>query len=187
MMQKQWRLAARPDGIPDRSHFSLTDAPIPALQPGKAVAKTLYLGVAPVMLRYMRNETEFESPLALGTVMPGRGVAQIIESNCDSLPIGAIVQARLGWQEYALIDGSDRPAPFLLPTDLPLSHGIGAVSLSGITALVGIRDIGRVVATDRILVSGAAGGVGSHVAEIAKALGAVLVCRESRREISVEK
>jgi NADPH-dependent curcumin reductase CurA len=45
MMQKQWRLAARPEGIPDRSHFSLTDAPIPALQPGKAVAKTLYLGV----------------------------------------------------------------------------------------------------------------------------------------------
>ena len=172
MMQKQWRLAARPDGIPDRSHFSLTDAPIPALQSGKAVAKTLYLGVAPVMLRYMRNETEFESPLALGTVMPGRGVAQIIESNCDSLPIGAIVQARLGWQEYALIDGSDRPAPFLLPTDLPLSHGIGAVSLSGITALVGVRDIGGVAATDRILVSGAAGGVGSHVAEIAKALGA---------------
>jgi NADPH-dependent curcumin reductase CurA len=82
------------------------------------------------------------------------------------------VQARLGWQEYALIDDSDHPAPFLLPTDLPLSHGIGAVSLSGITALVGVRDIGRVAPTDRILVSGAAGGVGSHVAEIAKALGA---------------
>lgn len=171
-MQKQWRLAARPEGIPDRSHFALTDAPIPSVQPGKAVAKTLYLGVAPVMLRYMRNETEFESPLELGTLMPGRGVAQIIESNCEGLPVGAIVQARLGWQEYVLIDESDRPAPFLLPTDLPLSHGIGAVSLSGITALVGVRDIGKVARTDRILVSGAAGGVGSHVAEIAKALGA---------------
>ena len=171
-MQKQWRLAARPEGIPDRSHFALTDAPIPSVQPGKAVAKTLYLGVAPVMLRYMRNDTEFESPLELGTLMPGRGVAQIIESNCEGLPVGAIVQARLGWQEYVLIDESDRPAPFLLPTDLPLSNGIGAVSLSGITALVGVRDIGKVARTDRMLVSGAAGGVGSHVAEIAKALGA---------------
>jgi NADPH-dependent curcumin reductase CurA len=104
--------------------------------------------------------------------MAGRGVAQVIESDCPSLPTGAIVQARLGWQEYALIDTSDRPAPFLLPTDLPLSHGIGAVSLSGITALVGVRDIGLIKETDRILVSGAAGGVGSHVAEIAKALGA---------------
>jgi len=150
----------------------LTEVSIPALEPGKAVVKTLYLGVAPVMLRYMRNETEFESPLALGSVMPGRGVAQVIESDCDGLPVGAIVQARVGWQEYALIDTSDRPAPFLLPTDLPLSHGIGAVSLSGITALIGVREIGLVKATDRILVSGAAGGVGSHVAEIAKALGA---------------
>ena len=174
-MQKQWRLAARPNGIPDRSHFDLVEVPIPELEPGKALVKTLYLGVAPVMLRYMRNETEFESPLALGSVMTGRGVAQVMESDCDSLPVGAIVQARLGWQEYALIDGSHRPAPFLLPTDLPLSHGIGAVSLSGITALVGIRDVGMVKADDRILVSGAAGGVGSHVAEIAKALGAAEV------------
>ena len=171
-MQKQWRLAARPDGIPDRSHFDLVEVPIPELEPGKAVVQTLYLGVAPVMLRYMRNETEFESPMALGTVMPGRGVAQVIASDCEDLPAGAIIQARVGWQEYALIDTSDRPAPFLLPRDMPLSHGIGAVSLSGITALVGIRDIGLVKPADRILVSGAAGGVGSHVAEIAKALGA---------------
>ena len=124
------------------------------------------------MLPYMRNETDFESPLPLGSMMPGRGVAQVLESACPTLPVGAIVQARLGWQQYALIDNSHRPAPFLLPTDLPLSHGIGAVSLSGITALVGLRDIGRVHASDRILVSGAAGGVGSRVAEIAKALGA---------------
>ena len=171
-MQKQWRLAARPDGIPDASHFDLVEVPIPQLESGKAIVKTLYLGVAPVMLRYMRNETDFESPLALGSVMAGRGVAQVIESDCPGLPTGAIVQARLGWQEYALIDTSDRPAPFLLPSDLPLSHGIGAVSLSGITALVGVRDIGLIKETDRILVSGAAGGVGSHVAEISKALGA---------------
>ncbi len=171
-MQKQWRLAARPEGVPDRSHFELVEVPVPTLEPGKAVVKTLYLGVAPVMLRYMRNETDFESPLDLGSVMTGRGVAQVIESDCSDLPVGAVVQARLGWQEYALIDMSHQPAPFLLPTDLPLSHGIGAVSLSGITALVGIRDIGAVKPDDRILVSGAAGGVGSHVAAIAKALGA---------------
>jgi NADPH-dependent curcumin reductase CurA len=174
-MQKQWRLEARPEGIPDRSHFDLVDVPIPTIEPGKAVVKTLYLGVAPVMLRYMRNETDFESPMALGSVMAGRGVAQVIESDCSDLPVGAIVQARVGWQQYALIDTSQRPAPFVLPTDLPLSHGIGAISLSGITALVGLRDIGNVKPTDGILVSGAAGGVGSHVAEIAKALGATAV------------
>ena len=100
LMQKQWRLAARPDGIPDRSHFELAEVAIPDLEAGKAVVKTLYLGVAPVMLRYMRNETEFESPMALGAVMAGRGVAQVVKSDCEDLPVGAIVQARLGWQEY---------------------------------------------------------------------------------------
>ena len=172
MKQKQWLLASRPEGIPDRTHFDLVEAPVPELKPGKALVKTLYLGVAPVMLRYMRNETEFESHLPLGSLMPGRGVAQVLESDCPTLPEGAIVQARLGWQEYALIDDSHRPAPFILPSDLPASHGIGAVSLTGITALVGLRDIGLVRSTDRILVSGAAGGVGSHVAEIAKIFGA---------------
>lgn len=194
-MQKQWRLAARPEGIPDTSHFDLVEVPIPTLEPGKAVVKTLYLGVAPVMLRYMRNETDFESPLALGSMMAGRGVAQVIKSDCSDLPVGAVVQARLGWQEYALIDMSHHPAPFFLPTDLPLSHGIGAVSLSGITALVGIRDIGKVKPDDRILVSGAAGGVGSHVAAIAKALGArnvvgvaggVQKCRRLRSEMAYD-
>ena len=172
MKQKQWLLASRPEGIPDRTHFDLVEVPVPEWEPGKALVKTLYLGVAPVMLRYMRNETEFESPLPLGSLMPGRGVAQVLRSDCPTLPEGAIVQARLGWQEYALIDASHRPAPFILPSDLPASHGIGAVSLTGITALVGLRDIGLVRATDRILVSGAAGGVGSHVAEIAKIFGA---------------
>ena len=175
MMQKQWRLADRPSGIPERSHFELAEVPVPELEPGMAVVKTLYLGVAPVMLRYMLNETEFESAMELGAVMAGRGVAQVLASDCPELPVGAIVQARLGWQEYALIDASHRPAPFILPTDLPLSHGIGAISLSGITALVGLRDIGLAKPTDRILVSGAAGGVGSHVAEIADALGATEV------------
>ena len=116
-MQRQWRLASRPEGIPDRSHFDLVEVPIPAIEPGKAVVKTLYLGVAPVMLRYMRNETDFESPIALGSVMAGRGVAQVIESDCIDLPVGAIVQARVGWQEYALIDTSQRPAPFELQTE----------------------------------------------------------------------
>ena len=89
-MQKQWRLAARPEGVPDRSHFELVEVPVPTLEPGKAVVKTLYLGVAPVMLRYMRNETDFESPLDLGSVMTGRGVAQVIESDCSDLPVGAV-------------------------------------------------------------------------------------------------
>ena len=124
------------------------------------------------MLRYKRNETDFESLMALGVVMTGRGTAQGID--CGELPLGAVVQVRVGWQEYVLLNSSDRPAPFLLPTNLLLSHGVGAASLSGITAIVGVRDVAILKTTDKILVSGTAGGVGSHVVEIALPLEKIL-------------
>jgi NADPH-dependent curcumin reductase CurA len=97
----------------------------------------------------------------------------VLQSDSPELPVGAIIQARLGWQEYALIDTDQYPKPFILPhTDLPWSHGISTLALSGFTALVGLREIGKLVSSDAILVSGAGGGVGSQVAMVAKALGA---------------
>jgi len=171
-MQKQWHLKSRPKLAPSLDNFELVHAPIPKLESGKALVKVLYLGVAPVMLRYMRNETDFEQTLGIGDLMPGRGVGQVIVSDCKELPEGAFVQARLGWQEYALIDGNQNPRPFVLDhTDLPLSYGISTLALSGFTGLVGLREIGLVKPEDHVLVSGAAGGVGSQVAMIAKALG----------------
>ena len=173
MVNQQWVLAERPESYPQPSHFRMVRGDIPKLQSGKALVKTLYLGVAPVMLRYMRNDTEFEAPLEIGDLMMGRGVAQVLESDCPELPEGSIVQARLGWQEYALIDNAQRPTPFLLEHhDLPYSHGLSSLGPTGFTALIGLREIGALKYDDKILVSGAAGGVGSQVAQIAKALGA---------------
>jgi NADPH-dependent curcumin reductase CurA len=173
MTQRQWVLASRPSGAPKLDNFRLITAPLPKLEPGKALVKVIYLGVAPVMLRYMRNETAFERPMEIGDVMSGRGVAQVVQSDCPDLPEGAFIQARLGWQEYAVVDMNQHPKPFVLPhTDLPISHGISTLALSGCTALVGLRDIGHLKSSDTILVSGAGGGVGSQVAMVAKALGA---------------
>ena len=173
MSNRQWLLAARPETYPQPEHFQLVAGDRPALEPGKALVKTLFLGVAPVMLRYMRNETEFQAPLAIGDLMMGRGVAQVLASDCPELPVGSIVQARLGWQEYALIDIRQNPPPFLLAHhDLPYSHGLSSLGPSGFTALIGLREVGAVQSDDHILVSGAAGGVGSQVSQIAKALGA---------------
>jgi len=172
-MNKQWRLAKRPESGPSEDCFELVEADIPELEPGKALIKTWYLGVAPVMLRYMQNETDFESALALGDLMLGRGIGEIIASDCPALPVGALVQARIGWQEYALIDDQQIPAPFILEhRDLPASYGLSSLGPSGFTALVGLQEIGQLKASDTILVSGAAGGVGSQVAQVAKALGA---------------
>ena len=174
---RQWILKERPNHRVEATNFELVHASIPVIQPGELLIRVLYLGLAPVMLRYMRNETSFEKPLALGDVMMGRGVGEVIKSNHPDYRPGDIIQAKMGWREYAVVNAND---PYYLiyrmqHTDLPLSHGISSLAMSGFTALIGMRDIGRVTAENRVLVSGAAGGVGSQCAMVAKALGATQV------------
>jgi NADPH-dependent curcumin reductase len=174
---RQWTLQHRPKGLAQVSDFRLETAPVPSIGPGQLLVQTQYLGVAPVMLRYMNNETSFERPLQLGDVMHGRGVGRVIASQHPYYQVGDYLQAKLGWREYALIAPDD---PYFMVfrmnhPDLPISHGISTLAMSGFTALVGLQEICQLKASDRVLVSGAAGGVGSQVAFVAKALGATQV------------
>jgi NADPH-dependent curcumin reductase CurA len=144
--------------------------------PGQVLLKTQYLGVAPVMLRYMTNETDFERDLDIGDVMHGRGVGRVMASRHPDYQVGDLVSAKLGWREYALIDD----APYYLvhrmgAPDLPWSYGVSALGFNGFSTLVGMREIARVAAGDRVFVSGAAGSVGSSAAFVARALGAAQV------------
>lgn len=171
---KQWVLASRPDGLATVNNFALQTASVPKIKDGELLVKTLYLGVAPVMLRYMTNETEFEKPLEIGDVMHGRGVGRVVESKNPDYEVGDILQVKLRWREYAVVDGND---PYFMiykmkNTDLPLSHGISSLAMSGFTALIGMRAIAQVKKGDQVLVSGAAGGVGSQAGFVARALGA---------------
>lgn len=170
---RQWVLARRPVGAATMEDFRLETVPVPEIADREVLLKTLYLGVAPVMLRYMTNETSFEKPMEIGDVMIGRGVGRIVASRNPKFRVGEIWQAKLGWREYAVID--DDPyfmATRMHHTDLPLSHGISTLAMSGFTALIGMREICAATAGDRVLVSGAAGGVGSQAGFVARALGA---------------
>jgi NADPH-dependent curcumin reductase CurA len=170
---RQWVMASRPDGRVRDDNFSMETVPVPAIEEGQVLVKVLYLGVAPVMMRYMTNETAFERPMKLGDVMIGRGVGRVVASQNPDFREGEFIQAKLGWREYAVIDGSDYFMTYRMRnTDLPLSHGISTLAMSGFTALIGMREICRVSAGDRVLVSGAAGGVGSQAGFVARALGA---------------
>jgi NADPH-dependent curcumin reductase CurA len=171
---KQWVLASRPKGLATVENFSLQTTSLPEIKDGELLVQTLYLGVAPVMLRYMLNETSFEKPLEIGDVMHGRGVGRIVESQHSDYKVGDIIQAKLGWREFAVVDGND---PYFMiykmkNTDLPASHGISSLAMSGFTALIGMKDICKVKAGDQVLISGAAGGVGSQAGFVARALGA---------------
>jgi NADPH-dependent curcumin reductase CurA len=170
---RQWVMASRPDGRVRDDNFSMETVPVPAIEPGQVLVKVLYLGVAPVMMRYMTNETAFERPMNVGDVMIGRGVGRVVTSRNPDFREGEFIQAKLGWREYGVVDGSDDFMTYRMRnTDLPLSHGISTLAMSGFTALIGMREICRVEAGDRVLVSGAAGGVGSQAGFVARALGA---------------
>ncbi len=173
-INRQWVLAARPVGRGVlESDFRLASAPVPALDDGQLLVKTLYLSVAPVMRRYMLDGAGFEKPLALGEVMRGRGVGVVVESRNPRFAPGDFVQGKLGWQEYSTSDGSPYYMMYRIQQRVaPLSTGIGVLGVTGFTSYLGLIDVGQLRAGDRVLVSGAAGGVGSSLAQIAKLSGA---------------
>ncbi|NDD75215.1 MAG: NADP-dependent oxidoreductase [Gammaproteobacteria bacterium] len=169
----QWVLAARPEGAVKQTDFRLVETPLRALADGEFRIQVLYLGVAAVMRGYMLNTEKFERPLALGDVMHGRGVGRIVESRNPNWRVGEIVHGKMGWQRYAIADGSPYFLMFKVRQRVaPVSTALGVLGLTGFTSYLGLVDIGAVRAGDRVLVSGAAGGVGSNVGQIARILGA---------------
>jgi NADPH-dependent curcumin reductase CurA len=172
-VNRQWVLAERPAGRAVReSDFRLVDSAMPVAGPGQFLVRSLYLSVAPVMRQYMIDGAGIEPPLEIGEVMRGRGVGEVIASNHTGYRAGDYVQGKLGWQEYSVSDGS----PYFMMYKIrqrrvPLSTGIGVLGMTGFTSYLGLVDIGRARPGETVLVSGAAGGVGSNVGWIARNLG----------------
>ena len=173
-LSQQWTLADRPVGREVRlSDFELVTRPLPPLRDGEVLVRTLYLSVAPVMRQYMLQGGAGERPLQLGETMRGRGVGVVIESRNPRFSPGDFVQGKLGWQEYSVSDGSPYFMMYKIEQRIaPLSTGIGVLGVTGFTSYLGLMRVGQLQPGDRVLVSSAAGGVGSSVAQIAKHHGA---------------
>lgn len=169
---RQWLLAARPDGAVKDSDFRLAEAPIPVPGPGEFLIRTLYLSLAPVMRQYMIDGAGIERPLDIGDVMHGRGVGQVIVSRHPDFAPGDIVHGKFGWQDYVLSDGAPGTLMFKVgATDLPASTALGVLGITGFSAYVGMIDIGQPMPGQTVLVSGAAGGVGSTAGQLARIAG----------------
>lgn len=152
--------------------FEYREEPIPSLGDGEFLLKTLYLNLAPVMRMYMSGGSfAGEAPLELGDVIHGRGVAEVIESRHPGFAVGDIVQGQIGWQTYKVSSGT-AGEKFRKVPDRGVSYAIGlsTFGMTGFSAYFGFVDCGRPKADDVVVVSGAAGGVGSHVVQIAKRL-----------------
>jgi NADPH-dependent curcumin reductase CurA len=172
-LNHQLRLASRPQGAPVPANWELTVEPVPSPSEGEVVIKVTHISLDPAMRGWMNDRRSYIAPVALGDVMRAPAIGQVIASRSGSHPEGSWVSGLLGVQEYALADGAA-----LAPVDperAPVTHYIGALGIPGITAFFGIRDIGRVRPGDTVVISGAAGAVGSTAAQIAKIEGARVV------------
>ena len=146
--------------------FRLVEAPMPAPGEGQVLARTHYLSIDPYFRRMMAGARDYPNPLKPGDRMIGRGAGIVFESRHPAFRPGDAVQGEFGWREHAVLDGDGLRK---VPADLaPLSLSLGLVGQSGATAWVGLHDIARMNAGDTVVVSAAAGAVGSVVGQIAK-------------------
>ena len=159
-----------PDGMPDAGCFRVVEAPMPKPADGQVLARTHFLSIDPYMRRQMGGgHGQYANPLKPGDVMIGRGVGVVIESRHPEFGVGDPVQSEFGWREHVALDGRGLRK---LPADLkPLSLSLGLIGQSGATAMVGLVDIAGIKAGETVVVSAAAGAVGSAVGQIARIKG----------------
>lgn len=162
-------LAARPVGFPRETDFRLEQAPVPEPGEGEILVRARYLSLDPYMRGRMNEGASYAPGVALGEVMVGGAVGEVITSRHAAFSEGDIAQVYTGWQEIAVTSGDG--ARKVDPDLAPISTSLGVLGMPGITAYVGLLDVGQPKAGETVVVSGAAGAVGSLVGQIARIKG----------------
>jgi len=165
----QCRLAARPVDMPKATDWSIVEEPKPAAADAEFVVQVDYLSIDPAMRTWMNAGRSYVPPVEIGEVMRALGVGHVVESRHPGFSVGDDVSGIFGVQRYALSDGAEVNK---LDTNLaPATTYLGALGISGLTAYFGLLDVGRPEPGQTVLVSGAAGSVGSIVGQIARIKG----------------
>jgi NADPH-dependent curcumin reductase CurA len=172
---RRFILRNRPAGRIDADTFELVEEAIPEIAGGEALVRTQWISLDPTNRGWIREEPTYLPPVAIGEVMRALGLGQVVTSKHDAYREGQLVQGLLGWQEWAVASDS---APLLPVTEIPgvsPREYLGVLGMTGLTAWVGIRDIGRPQPGETVVVSAAAGAVGSVAGQIARLEGARVV------------
>ena len=163
---RQIHLIARPNGLPREGDFALVEAPMPDPGPDEVLVRGLYLSLDPYMRGRMNDRKSYVPPFRLGETMGAGVVGEVVRSNSAAFKPGDVVEGLLGWQEFAAV-----PAKGLRKIDpglAPVSTAVGVLGMPGLTAYFGLMDVARPKPGETVVVSGAAGAVGSIVGQIAK-------------------
>jgi NADPH-dependent curcumin reductase CurA len=167
------RLAARPSGLPQPSDWDLTEEPVPSPDAGEFVVTISHISLDPAMRCWMNAGASYIDAVEIGDVMRAGAVGEVTASEHPRFAVGDQVYGAFGVQEHALSDGS---GVFKIdPSTAPLPTYLGALGLPGMTAYFGLLDVGKLKSGDTVVVSGAAGAVGSVAGQIAKIKGARVI------------
>lgn len=173
LQNRQYRLAARPVGLPKPSDWQFTTPPVGAPGDGEVLVKVLYLSLDPAMRGWMNEGKSYIPPVGIGEVMRAGGIGEVIASNDPAFAVGDIVNGTPGIQEYAIVSG--KTLTRVDPKLAPLPAYLGVLGMPGMTAYFGLLDVGKPQAGETVVVSGAAGAVGGLVGQIAKLKGCRVV------------
>ena len=175
-INRQYRLAARPVGLPSDSDWSLTTEPVPEPADGQVLVKVLQLSLDPAMRGWMNEGKSYIPPVAIGEVMRARGVGRVVASRHPQFAVGEHVAGLFGIQEYCLVTVGARAG--LDRLDLAVAtpaQWLNTLGMPGLTAYFGLLDVGQAKSGETVVVSGAAGAVGQTVGQIAKIHGCRVV------------
>ena len=173
-INRQWRLAVRPTGLIKESDFEWHEEPLPTPGTNEILVRNIYLSLDPANRGWVREAKSYIPPVAIGEVMRGITVGVVEQSHHGDFQAGDIIQGILGWQDYALSDGAGLTRLHNHPS-LPLAAYLGLFGIIGPTAYFGLLEIGKPKAGETLVVSAAAGAVGSLVGQIGKIKGCRVV------------
>jgi NADPH-dependent curcumin reductase CurA len=182
MNNRQVRLRSRPTGVPQAEHFEIVEDTVPELAADQVLVRNIYLSVDPAMRGWIVDTVGYSDPVAVGSVMRSFATGRVDASRHADFKQGDVVTGMFGWQDYAVVNGAEI-GRIVSERDLPLSTSLGVLGLNGVTAYFGLLDVGQPVRGETVVVSTAAGSVGSCVGQIAKTLG----CRSVGIAGGVEK
>ena len=174
---RQFLLKRRPTGLVTRDDFECRETAIPSPGSGEALVRNLFLSFDPSQRIWITDMPGYMPPVAIGEVMRAHGIGQVIQSNDPQLPVGSLVNGLIGWQDYVI---SSKSVPFgftPLPLRLPVPPEVmlSVLGMTGITAYFGLREIGAPKPGETVVISAAAGAVGSIAGQIAKIEGCRVV------------
>lgn len=168
MANRRFVLAARPDTLPRLGDFTLEDAEIPAMAPGRLLIQNRLVGLSPGLRLRLSGERTFTDPIDIGAVVESTAVGTIAQSDHPDFQAGDWVVGNFGWQEWVLSDGKGVSR---MPPHWPRTAPLSILGSAGLTAYFGLLELGAPKPGETVLVSSAAGSVGSIAGQIAKRLG----------------